>query len=211
MTKIIQQLIDTKAKNGNNNKKKYITIHETDNMNPNANAQAHANLQKRGYKASWHYQIDQNNIIQSFTHDYQLHHSNNNKGNNESISIEMCVNKGNNYIMTIKNTIKLVKKIMKDENISIVNVVTHQYWNNKDCPKQLLSGSNGITWKDFINSLEGQLDPPKDFELLKIDGYLGEKTIKRLQNYLGTIEDGFISKPSNMIKELQRRLNNNQL
>ncbi|MDX8047023.1 hypothetical protein SH601_13600 [Gracilibacillus sp. S3-1-1] len=45
----------------------------------------------------------------------------------------------------------------------------------------------------------------------KADGLLGPNTIKALQKYLGTPVDGMISKPSLMIKELQRRLNKGTL
>ena len=45
----------------------------------------------------------------------------------------------------------------------------------------------------------------------KVDGYLGTKTIRALQRYLGTVQDGKLSKPSLVIKELQRRLNNGKL
>lgn len=41
---------------------------------------------------------------------------------------------------------------------------------------------------------------------LKIDGYMGEKTITALQKYFGTPQDGIISKPSMMVKKLQRLL-----
>lgn len=39
------------------------------------------------------------------------------------------------------------------------------------------------------------------------DGYFGTNSCKALQKYLGTTVDGVISKPSAMVKELQRRLN----
>mgnify|MGYP005769070501 CR=1 FL=1 len=39
------------------------------------------------------------------------------------------------------------------------------------------------------------------------DGYFGPNTCKALQRYLGTEADGVISKPSQMVKEMQRRLN----
>lgn len=39
------------------------------------------------------------------------------------------------------------------------------------------------------------------------DGYFGPNTCKALQRYLGTEADGIVSKPSQMVKELQRRLN----
>ena len=39
------------------------------------------------------------------------------------------------------------------------------------------------------------------------DGYFGPNTCRALQSYLGTEVDGVISKPSECVKELQRRLN----
>src|SRR5699024_6426497 len=42
---------------------------------------------------------------------------------------------------------------------------------------------------------------------LKVDGYRGKATIKRWQQFLGTIQDGKISKTSNAIKKWQQFLN----
>lgn len=43
------------------------------------------------------------------------------------------------------------------------------------------------------------------------DGNMGPATIKALQKRLGTTQDGIISAPSDVVKELQRRLNANKL
>lgn len=43
------------------------------------------------------------------------------------------------------------------------------------------------------------------------DGYFGPSTCKALQSYLGTAVDGVVSKPSQMVMALQRRLNNGSL
>src|SRR5699024_3516384 len=42
----------------------------------------------------------------------------------------------------------------------------------------------------------------------KVDGYLGPDTVRRLQRYLGTVQDGKLSRPSLVVKALQGRLNN---
>ncbi len=39
------------------------------------------------------------------------------------------------------------------------------------------------------------------------DGKLGPATVRALQKYLGTVQDGVLSRPSLVVKELQRRLN----
>lgn len=43
---------------------------------------------------------------------------------------------------------------------------------------------------------------------LKVDGLLGPATIKRLQAYLGTTQDSKLSRPSTVVREMQRKLNN---
>ena len=42
------------------------------------------------------------------------------------------------------------------------------------------------------------------------DGYLGKDTIKKMQAHFGTPQDGVISKPSSMVKAMQKSLNNNK-
>lgn len=42
----------------------------------------------------------------------------------------------------------------------------------------------------------------------RVNGYIGPETIKALQRHLGTIVDGKLSRPSMVVKEMQRRLNN---
>jgi len=84
-----------------------------------ANAQTHANLQSRGFSASWHWQVDDKEAIQSFDHTWRLFHAGDGrgKGNMESIGIESCINSDGDYVQAVKNTAKLVAKIMKDEGI----------------------------------------------------------------------------------------------
>ena len=63
---------------------------------------------------------------------------------------------------------------------------------------------SGITWGSggslVVKALQRKVGA-------KVDGYLGPETIRRLQRYLGTPVDGILSKPSVVVKELQRRLN----
>lgn len=41
----------------------------------------------------------------------------------------------------------------------------------------------------------------------RVDGKLGAETVRKLQAYLGTVRDGKLSRPSLVVKEMQRRLN----
>ena len=57
------------------NKKEFVTIHLTGNKGKGANAEMHARLQKNGFNASWHYQVDDKESIQSFEHEISCYHA----------------------------------------------------------------------------------------------------------------------------------------
>ena len=158
MVKIKKQLVSSRTLTyGNGNPKKSITIHETDNFKNGANAQMHANLQSRGNsrRASWHWQVDDKEAIQSFPHSVQCWHAadGHGPGNTSSIAIEICVNSDGDYQKAVENAIELTKHIMKEEDIPASNVVQHNRWCGKNCPRYLRSGSKGPTWSGFVQAL----------------------------------------------------------
>lgn len=137
------------------NNRKYITIHETANRKVGAGAQAHANLQSNGFSASWHWQVDDKMAIQSYLHTAQCWHAGDGRGvgNLQSIAIEICVNEDSDYQIAVNHALILVRKIMKEEGISVDNVVQHHHWSKKDCPYVLRSGKTGISWVTFKQQL----------------------------------------------------------
>lgn len=160
MVNIKQQLITSNERTyGRNNKKQYITVHQTGNTSRGANAQAHANLQSNGNarSASWHYSVDDKEAVQSFSHDAQCWHASDGRGdgNLNSIAVELCINEDADYKKAVENGAKLVKKIMNDENIPLENVKQHADWSPKNCPAQIRSGKEGIDWNDFLELVKG--------------------------------------------------------
>lgn len=83
-------------------------------------------------------------------------------------------------------------------------VISHQY-------KQKFN--QNIHAAEFDNSLIGSnvVVALQKFLGITQDGLMGQTTIKALQKRLGTTQDGVISPVSDVVKELQRRLNKNQL
>lgn len=138
------------------NDRKYITIHETGNTKEGAGAQAHANLQTKGFSASWHWQVDDQIAIQSYPHTVRCWHAGDGRGtgNLQSIAIEICVNEKSHFKTAVDNTIALTKMIMKEEGISASRVVQHHHWNGKNCPRQLRDGESGVNWTEFKKQLE---------------------------------------------------------
>lgn len=159
-----QQLVGaTSYTYGRRNPKRFLTIHETANTNRTANAAAHANLQSRRNPAavSWHWQVDDKEAVQSFTHDWQLWHAGDGyrAGNLESIAIETCVNAGVNWEQTKRNLAELAVTIMRAESIPLVNVVQHNKWSGKNCPTRLRA-NNQREWNQLVSAIRAMLDTP---------------------------------------------------
>lgn len=83
-------------------------------------------------------------------------------------------------------------------------VISHQY--KQACNQNVYAAQfdNSLTGSNVIKALQ-------QFLGVKPDGLLGKDTIRALQRYLGTTQDGVISSVSDVVKELQRRLNDNKL
>lgn len=160
MVAIKQQLVSRlTVTNGVGNPCNFITIHETANKNKGAGAQVHANLQTNGYSASWHYQVDDKEIIQSYPDDVRCWHAGdgNGPGNQQSIGIEICVNPDSDFKKAVANAAALVKILMARHNIPLTNVVQHNRWSGKNCPTNLRNGSKGINWVGFINLIDSKV------------------------------------------------------
>lgn len=158
----------TKRLNHNNknhykgvNKKLYITIHQTGNTSKGTNAINHARYIENGSTTTWHYTVDEQNIVQHFNDDVQCWHAGDGRGNGNlnSIGIELCINSDGDYTGTIKNSVNLVKYLMNKYNIPIEKVVQHNRWSGKNCPMQIRQGKNGINWNDYINMIKGNTQP----------------------------------------------------
>ncbi|WP_339161833.1 N-acetylmuramoyl-L-alanine amidase [Siminovitchia sp. FSL W7-1587] len=163
MVAIKQQLASQNVINnrtfGAGNPCNFITIHETANESTGANAQSHANLQSKlnPRQASWHYQVDEKGVIQSFPDNIKCWAGGDGKGpgNTQSIHIEICVNKDGDFNKAVKNAAELVKVLMARHKIPISNVVQHNRWSRKDCPRYLRNGKKGINWGNFIAMVKG--------------------------------------------------------
>lgn len=147
---------------GYGNNKKYLTIHQTGNTNKGANAQMHANLQSRVYGASWHWQVDDKEAIQSFDHTYRCWHASDGRGdgNSNSIGIEGCINSDGNYVKSVENMAELAAKILKDEGIPVENMRQHHDFdtkNRKNCPAQIRAGKDGINWNKFVQMVKDNM------------------------------------------------------
>jgi N-acetylmuramoyl-L-alanine amidase len=185
---------------------KYITIHETDNTSVGANALAHARLQQRGNsrQASWHFQVDDKEIYQSIpTNEIAFHAGDGGgAGNLSSIAIEICVNADGDFEKAKANAVELVRFLMDKYNIPLANVVQHNHWSGKDCPRNMRKSG----WNAFIALIKEGATPPNPYPGTLIK--LGSKgsVVKEIQKALGgLVVDGvFGDKTLAKVKAFQK-------
>lgn len=194
--KLIPESVAAKVTYGKTNKKKYIVVHETDNERYGADADAHARLQFNGNSrlASWHWTVDYKEAVQSLEHFWSCWAAGSDKGNKEGIQIEICVNSDGDYLKALQNTADLVAKIMKDENIPIQNVVQHNYFSGKNCPRNMRAGK--VSWTQFITMVKAasgniqQFKPITDTNIYRIltGSY---STLQDAENVLDVLKNRF--------------------
>ena len=78
-------------------------------------------------------------------------------GNNNSIGIESCVDKGSDLWYTWHKTAQLCAKLLNDNNLDITRLVGHHFFTAKDCPQPLLENNNEI-WNIFREMVEKELE-----------------------------------------------------
>jgi len=165
---IIQDLIPKGRKNrpGRVNPMKFITIHNTGNSNKGAGARNHANYLKGDVAAnapvSWHYTIDEKEIIQHLPDNEDGFHAGDGggNGNRQSIGLEICMNSDGDLLKATDLAAELTASLCRKHNIPIENVVQHNRWSGKNCP-QLIRGGKPYSWDTFIGKVKAHLAPPK--------------------------------------------------
>lgn len=153
MVKIRRHMAPLTRTSGRGNPCTYITIHETANRGRGAGAASHARLQAgtNSRQASWHYQVDDKEIVQSFDDNVKCWHAGA-KANNESIAIEICVNSDGDYNKALDNAAALVAHLRKNHGIPWNRVVSHKFWTGKNCPTIMLSRKG--QWDKFIKATD---------------------------------------------------------
>lgn len=122
-----------------------ITIHSTGNPKSTAQNEADYVCYNSDRKASYHFVVDEKEIIQVMPISEMAYHSGTSKGNRTSIGIEMC--ETGNRKKVFDNTVRLVRYLM--DTYKIRTVVRHYDWNKKNCPRILIDADHirdGLNW-----------------------------------------------------------------
>lgn len=144
----------TEARPGKKRKIKYIVIHETDNVSSGADASNHAEYLSKNNKTStsWHYTVDDKEIYHHIPDNEVAHHAATEKGNLYGIGIELCVNEGSNFDKTFENATKLVAYLLKEYNLKINDIKTHNDFSGKDCPHNILKDNRMKEFEEKVKT-----------------------------------------------------------
>lgn len=148
-----------------------IVVHNTDNFEPTANARAHARAQHDGNFSgmSAHYYTDDGDVAyQAAPHNLGCWHVGINYGNGNlfgsygnrsSIGVEMCVQSGYDYEKAFRNTVAVVKEIMRETGIPASRVYRHYDICSKHCPSQIIERGDWERFKSLISGAAESKQP----------------------------------------------------
>lgn len=138
---------------------KYLVLHWTANTSKGANAMNHYKyFQNNNVGASAHYFVDDEQIIQIVGDSTIAYAVGGNQGygvalngatNENSLSVEMCVNNGYSQKM-YENTVELFKELKRQ--YPKAKVCRHWDVTRKDCPHEFTG--NSTRWNNFLKDIE---------------------------------------------------------
>lgn len=168
-----------------------IVVHNTANDATARNEIAY--MTNNNYETSFHYAVDDKEIVQGLPLDRNGWHSSdgNGKGNREGIAIEICYSKsgGDRFIKAEENAVDLIVYLLKKYNWGIDRVTKHQDYCGKYCPHRTLD----MGWNRFINMIKAKLEDNPQISTNVVNCYYKVRTqkhqwlpeVKNLDDYAG--------------------------
>lgn len=135
----------------------YITFHNTANDASAASEIKYMNSNNN--KVSYHFAIDDKEVIQAIPVDRTAWHCGDGmgKGNTKSIGIEVCYSKsgGTRYSQAEDNAIKFIAQLLHERKWGVDRVKPHKFWSGKNCPHRIL---NENRWDSVIREIQKELN-----------------------------------------------------
>ena len=174
----------------NTMKPQYITVHNTANDASAANEIAY--MTRNNHATSYHYAVDDKEIIQAVPDNRNAWHCGDGtgKGNMTSIGVEICYSKsgGERYVKAEENAVQLVAYLLKKYKLPISRVKQHNFWSGKDCPHRIRKEGR---WGEFIQRVEKEMQgksKPTNKERCTISVKFSNSSGK-LKGYRALLED----------------------
>ncbi|MDR5045869.1 N-acetylmuramoyl-L-alanine amidase [Bacillus thuringiensis] len=131
----------------------FITVHNTYNDATAENEVAY--MIRNDNQVSFHIAVDDKEAVQGIPLERNAWHTGdgNGNGNRKSIGVEICysLSGGDRYYKAEDNAAIVVAQLMKQYDIPINKVRTHQSWSGKYCPHRMLAEGR---WDSFIERVQ---------------------------------------------------------
>ncbi len=72
-------------------------------------------------------------------------------GNNNSIGIETCVDKGSDYLKTLRYNADLVARLLIENNLDVLDVIQHNNTSGKYCPAAIRTANYWQNFRDLVS------------------------------------------------------------
>lgn len=139
-----------------NYKKTSITIHSTANEKSTAlDERRWLDNQGNTADASWHYCIDENDIVKALPDSMGAWHCGNSEGNRYSLSIEIA--ESGDRRKTLEKAAEFTAKKLKALGLGAEALKTHNDWSGKNCPRILIDEryiKDGLDWEYFKDEVK---------------------------------------------------------
>lgn len=134
----------------------FYVVHNTANDASARNEIAY--MKRNDSSTSFHYAIDQNEIVQGIPEDRNAFHAGDGSkgdGNRKGIAIEICYSKsgGSQFISAEKRAAKFIANGLYERGWGIDRVKKHQDFSGKYCPHRTLD----MGWMRFLDMIEDEL------------------------------------------------------
>ncbi|HDR3655086.1 TPA: N-acetylmuramoyl-L-alanine amidase [Bacillus cereus] len=131
----------------------FITVHNTYNDATAENEVSY--MIRNNNQVSFHIAVDDKEAVQGIPLERNAWHCGDGggNGNRKSIGVEICysLSGGDQYYKAEGNAAIIVAQLMKQYNIPISKVRTHQSWSGKYCPHRMLAEGR---WNSFIERVQ---------------------------------------------------------
>lgn len=166
----------------------FYVVHNTDNDAPAANEIAY--MKRRPEKISFHYAVDDKEVVQGILESRSAYHAGDGKygdGNRCGIGVEICysLSGGERFEKAEQNAAKFIAQGLYEKGWGIERVKRHYDFDGKNCPARTMT--NG--WSRFLDMVRVELDKlniiEEDEEVKKFNTIAevpdyGKATIQRL-------------------------------
>lgn len=133
--------------------------------------------------------------------------------NTNSVSIEMCDQMNKDASADQINAVRKLIAYIQSQCSNAKTIIRHYDVTTKHCPARYLNAEKWRQLKAAVTGGEMPVEKPENVtpESLAVDGYVGNKTVRKWQGIMGTVQDGEISGQSRTLKKYHLRFTSNAI